>query len=86
MNVTINPQTVSVSIDPTTMGITVGNPITREYLTDRDPYVGDYVITPSSETQTLRTNNLRMTDNVIVNPIPSNYGRIDWNGQFLTVS
>ena len=86
MNVTITPQTVSVSIDPTSMGISVGNPVTRDYVTDRDPYTGDYNIIPTDEKQTLRTKNLRMTANIVINPIPSNYGKIDWNGSYLTVS
>lgn len=48
-------------------------------------YDGPYEFTPSEETQTLETNGLRMTDNVTVNPIPSNYGRIAWNGTTLIV-
>lgn len=49
-------------------------------------YDGPYEVTPSTETQTLATDNLLMTDNVIINPIPSNYGLITWNGATLTVS
>ena len=85
MNVSFKPQTVSVTVDPLSMGISIGDPITRDYV-ERDPYTGDYTITPSDETQTLITKNLRMTDNIVINPIPSNYGRVDWNGQYLTVS
>ena len=51
-----------------------------------DNYEGEYVVTPSSETQTLNTNHLRMTQNVTINPIPSNYGLITWNGSNLRVS
>ena len=51
-----------------------------------DPYTGEYTITPSAETQTLSTEGLMMTSNVTVNPIPSNYGLITWNGSTLTVS
>lgn len=51
-----------------------------------DPYTGEYEVTPSGETQILATANHGMTRNVIVNPIPSNYGRITWNGAILTVS
>lgn len=49
-------------------------------------YDGPYEVTPSTETQTLATDNLLMTDNVIINPIPNNYGLITWNGSTLTVS
>lgn len=51
-----------------------------------DPYTGEYTVTPSAETQTLSTEGLMMTSNVTVNPIPSNYGLITWNGSTLTVS
>lgn len=49
-------------------------------------YEGVYEVTPTEETQILNTNNLKMTDNVTINPIPSNYGLITWNGTTLTVS
>lgn len=50
------------------------------------PYTGEYIVTPSAETQTLHTADLLMAQNVTINPIPSNYGLISWNGSFLTVS
>lgn len=53
---------------------------------ERDAYTGSYEVTPSAETQTLDTKDLRMTDNIVVNPIPSNYGLITWNGSTITVS
>ena len=49
-------------------------------------YTGPYEVTPSAETQTLETDSLYMRGNVIINPIPSNYGLITWNGSTLTVS
>lgn len=50
-----------------------------------DVYIGETVVTPNEETQTLYTNGKNMPSNVIVNPIPSNYGRIAWNGSTITV-
>ena len=49
-------------------------------------YSDTYEVTPSAETQTLYTGGLMMSRNVIINPIPSNYGLITWNGNKLTVS
>lgn len=49
-------------------------------------YTGPYEVTPSSETQTLDTDAFYMNGNVTINPIPSNYGLITWNGSTLTVS
>ena len=49
------------------------------------PYEGEYRVTPSEEEQVLATRGRKMIDNVTVEPIPSNYGRIVWNGSTLTV-
>ena len=51
-----------------------------------DVYDGAYEVTPSSDTQVLETGAKLMTQNVTVNPIPSNYGLITYNGSFITVS
>lgn len=79
------PQTVSVDINAATMGVTLGTPIVKEYVWVQT-YTGEYEVTPSSETQTLNTAEMRMTRAVTINPIPQNYGLITWNGSFLTVS
>ena len=49
-------------------------------------YTGDYTVTPTQSTQTLNTKDKTMTGNVTVNPIPTNYGLVSWNGSVLTVS
>ena len=85
MNVVITPQAIRVEIRSPSVGVSVGNPITRDYV-ERDPYTGEYTVTPSTETQVIHTNNLRMTDDITVNPIPSNYGLITWDGSTITVS
>lgn len=51
-----------------------------------DTYTGSYEVTPSAETQTLATANKVLTEDIVVNPIPSNYGLITYNGSFITVS
>ena len=60
--------------------LTVGN---------RSPYEqydGEYEITPSTEEQILETADRTMMRNVVVKPIPKNYGLITWDGSVLTVS
>lgn len=49
-------------------------------------YHGGYEITPSEETQTLSTHGKLLESDVVVNPIPNNYGLITWNGSVITVS
>ena len=85
LTATFHPQTMTVSVSQSAVGVKLGSPVARDYV-ERDPYTGDYEITPSSEVITLETKNLRMTDNVRILPVPSNYGLITWNGSTLTVS
>lgn len=47
---------------------------------------GDYEYTPTQETQTIEIDHLTALENIVINPIPSNYGLITWNGSVLTVS
>ena len=49
-------------------------------------YTGATEVTPSADTQTLATEGLMMTANITINPIPSNYGLVTWDGATLTVS
>lgn len=56
------------------------------YVPVMNDYTGAYEITPSDNEQVLQTEDLHMIHNLIVNPIPSNYGRITYNGTYITVS
>lgn len=49
-------------------------------------YEGSYTVTPTQSTQTLPTADKNLAYDITVNPIPSNYGLITWNGSVLTVS
>lgn len=49
-------------------------------------YTGTYEVTPGDTEQVLETENLYMTDNIVINPIPSNYGLVTYNGSTITVS
>ena len=82
---TFQPQILSVSFSPAQADVSTSTQITRD-LVERNPYTGEYSITPSAEVQTLETNGLRMTDNITIQPIPQNYGLITWNGSTITVS
>lgn len=53
---------------------------------DRLPdYSGATEVTPSGETQVLRTAGRSVESDIIVNPIPSNYGRIETRGSALYI-
>ena len=51
-----------------------------------DYYTGETEFTPSGETQVINTTGLLIPSDITINPIPSNYGLITWNGSTLTVS
>jgi len=51
-----------------------------------EKYRGSYEFTPTEEQQTILAKDLIMMDDIVINPIPSNYGLITWNGSTLTVS
>ena len=83
---------VEESINQFALGVAENNVqvpfgVSTQIVTSTVPdYDGPYDFTPSEELQTIETNGYRMTDNVTINPIPSNYGLITWNGAFITVS
>ena len=49
-------------------------------------YTGSYEITPNGTTQVLIVSNKRMTEDLVINPIPSNYGLISWDGSGILIS
>lgn len=49
-------------------------------------YQGPLEVTPTQSTQVLATSGTQMDSDVTINPIPSNYGLITWDGSKLMVS
>lgn len=56
-----------------------------QYVKVGDYYDGDYSATPSEGSQTIPTALKLMAHDFVIQPIPSNYGRISWNGSTLSV-
>lgn len=81
----IQPPSVMVDATPGSADVSTGSPIIRE-LVGGEPYEGEYTVTPTSDTQVLPTNGKLLARDLTINPIPSNYGLITWNGSTLTVS
>ena len=73
---------VNVNSDPV-IGLQIGAVIKA---VDADVYEGATEFTPTAETQTIRIKDRLARADITINPIPSNYGLITWNGAFLTVS
>ena len=49
-------------------------------------YQGPYTFTPSAEEQTIEISRMVARQDITIGAIPSNYGRITWDGSTLTVS
>lgn len=50
------------------------------------PYTDRYEVTPTNQEQVLPTAGCNLAADVVIHPIPQNYGLITWNGSTLTVS
>lgn len=51
-----------------------------------DVFQGEYAYTPSEEIQIVPIGGKTALQNIKINPVPSNYGLITWDGLVLTVS
>lgn len=60
--------------------------ITRPAVISPDPYGGPYEFLPGDTARTIEIEGLMATANIVIQPVPSNYGKITWNGSTLTVS
>lgn len=56
------------------------------YTVPQNVYEGDYIITPSEEKIVLPTDSKSLEGDITINPIPSNYGLVTWDGNALTIS
>jgi len=84
LSVSYSPPRLIVTTKVPTLTISTGVPIVRD--TDNYPwYEGSYEFTPGETEQTISTTNNRMASDVVIHAIPSNYGRISWNGTTLSV-
>lgn len=54
--------------------------------TSASEYSGSYEFTPTRKTQIVQTENKLLLRNIVIEPIPKNYGLITWNGSFLKVT
>lgn len=56
------------------------------YIPQSAEYTGPYVIIPACHEQTIPTAGTTPARDIVVSPIPSNYGRVTWDGAILTIS
>ena len=79
-------------LDPTQINLhvitdqAVGLHVLGEMMGKIPIYEGPYEFTPADSSQTIAIGSKRAASDITINPIPSNYGKITWNGSILTVS
>ena len=84
---------IKLNVDqPKVYELNVSTPIVAEIgvdmmvKVDAVPYTGETSVTPTGAKQTLPTSGTLVTKDIVVEPIPSNYGLVTWNGATLTIS
>lgn len=85
MRVSVSAVNIPVSVSSTEV-LFSASVATAYNMREGEIYDGEYEFTPTEETQTVFTNGKVLLDNITINPIPNNYGRITYNGSILTVS
>lgn len=69
--------------------VNVANAITGKLSfreTSAEKYTGKYRFTPTNKIQVIESENKLLLQNVIIEPIPKNYGLITWNGSYMRIS
>lgn len=79
------PLCLEVETDDPAVELEVASPIVIEEAAPPE-YEGQTVFIPTQYMQTVPVSGLLMKQDIAINPIPSNYGLITWNGSTLTVS
>ena len=82
----VTPERTEMLVTATAEGVERLTTVHEIKYAPQEEYHGPMTITPSAETQILITEGLLMPGDLTINPIPSNYGLITWNGSTLTVS
>ena len=50
-----------------------------------EAYAGSYEFTPIDEAQTISCEDRLMMQDITIHPIPSNYGKVSWDGAKITI-
>jgi len=85
MTVSVNSVTVPVSMTTNSQVFDVAAGAEFNVSTYPD-YAGEYEFTPSSTPQTISTRDMVVHGDIVIDPIPNNYGLITWDGTTITVS
>jgi len=91
----MNTIPINIKIESNDIGLIVGGgsvgniPIgvdTAIITSTNEHYQGEYDFTPTSERQFISITGMIADEDIIIEPIPSNYGLITWNGSIITIT
>ena len=85
VKLSIPADNIELTVDNSTFSMGVESPIVMQAI-EVPVYEGSYELTPTAEAQTIPVHGYRFEQDLIIDPIPSNYGLITWNGSELIVS
>ena len=85
MRVSVSSVNLPVSIGASKVGLPVGIGVGYQMI-EGTVYEGPYEFTPTGETQIAHTADRVTIEDIVINPIPNNYGLITYNGRTITVS
>ena len=86
LNIQIQPNDLNLNVGGGTTQIVPLQFDTKIQINGGEHYQGDYTFTPTNEAQIIDVHGLVVDEDITINPIPSNYGLIEWDGSVLTVS
>lgn len=85
VDLTVSDNVVEMGVTTDALSFGVESPIVVQAVTI-PVYEGAYELTPTAEAQTIPVHGYRFEQDLVIDPIPNNYGLITWDGVTLTVS
>ena len=76
---------INVMLDGDAQTLSIFDGEQSNYQRVQDYYTGETDITPAASAQILATAGKTIADDIIIEPIPSNYGKVSYNGAFILV-
>ena len=85
MQVSVSRVEIPVGVAVSAVDLPVGIGAAYE-MREGEIYDGPYEFTPTQETQYAPSEGKVLLEDIVINPIPNNYGLITYNGAIITVS
>lgn len=81
---TVSASGVQIGMNVASSGL-IPVKVAAAYTVSGTPYHGEYEFTPGDEAQTVLTKDKVLSQNITINAIPSNYGKVSWDGAIINI-